>query len=120
MASAHMAKGKIVTRATSDKATSIRIDLHQRDQIPDPQPQPPATTFQRVHVSISVIVLVLNYFAAQYDKFILSYFQTSFSESLNLSPPEYGVLSGYATGIVYALLALPIAYLADYFPSARV
>lgn len=34
--------------------------------------------------------------------------------SLNLSPSAYGILSGYATGIVYALLALPAAYVADY------
>ena len=76
--------------------------------------------FQKIHIAVSIVLLFLNYFTAQYDKFILSYFQTAFSQSLSLSAPEYGVLSGYATGIVYALLALPIAYLADYLPSARV
>lgn len=70
-------------------------------------------------VTISLILLFLNYFLAQYDKFILSYFQTEVITSLNLSEASYGILSGYATGIVYALLALPTAYIAD-FTEARV
>ena len=65
-------------------------------------------------VVLSLILLFLNYFLAQYDKFILSYFQKEVIESLNLSTSGYGILSGYATGIVYALLALPTAYVADY------
>ena len=65
-------------------------------------------------VVISVLLLFLNYFLAQYDKFILSYFQTEVLTSLKLSQASYGILSGYATGIVYALLALPAAYIADY------
>lgn len=76
--------------------------------------------FQNIHTVLSIIALFINYFLAQYDKFILSYFQDSFSASLSLSATQYAVLSGYATGIVYALLALPIAYLADYLPRARV
>ncbi len=64
--------------------------------------------------TLSVVLLFLNYFLAQYDKFILSYFQTEVITSLNLSESGYGILSGYATGIVYALLALPTAYIADY------
>ncbi|KAL9132079.1 MAG: hypothetical protein Q9217_000115 [Psora testacea] len=47
-------------------------------------------------------------------QFILSYFQEDFIEPLHLSEASYGILSGYATGIVYALLALPTAYRADY------
>lgn len=70
-------------------------------------------------VVVSLILLFLNYFLAQYDKFILSYFQDNVITSLQLSEASYGVLSGYATGIVYALLALPAAYIADY-TSARV
>jgi hypothetical protein len=69
-------------------------------------------------IIISLTLLFLNYFLAQYDKFILSYFQDSVISSLNLSLSGYGVLSGYATGIVYALLALPMAFIADY-TSAR-
>ena len=65
-------------------------------------------------LTISLILLFLNYFLAQYDKFILSYFQDEVIESLRLSQASYGILSGYATGIVYALLALPTAYVADY------
>lgn len=59
----------------------------------------------------------MNYFLAQYDKFVLSYFQDSVVSSLNLSLAEYGLISGFATGIVYALLALPMAFLADYTSS---
>lgn len=82
----------------------------------------PLTTRPQVpvwRITVSLILLFLNYFLAQYDKFILSYFQDDVIRSLNLNSSSYGVLSGYATGIVYALLALPTAYLADY-TSARV
>ena len=65
-------------------------------------------------VAVSLTLLFLNYFLAQYDKFILSYFQNDVILSLNLSESDYGILSGYATGIVYALLALPTAFIADY------
>ena len=73
-----------------------------------------------IHIAACLLLLLANYFLAQYDKFILSYFQTPLSRSIGLSTTEYGVLSGYATGIVYALFALPLAYLADTFKSARV
>lgn len=65
-------------------------------------------------ITLSLVLLFLNYFLAQYDKFILSYFQKDVIASLDLSSSAYGILSGYATGIVYALLALPAAYVADY------
>ena len=65
-------------------------------------------------IIVSLFLLFLNYFLAQYDKFILSYFQDEVIKSLQLSQTSYGILSGYATGIVYALLALPTAYIADY------
>ena len=65
-------------------------------------------------ITLSLALLFLNYFLAQYDKFVLSYFQKEVVASLNLSSSAYGILSGYATGIVYALLALPAAYVADY------
>ena len=65
-------------------------------------------------VTIAVALLFTNYFLAQYDKFILSYFQSEVTSSLSMTLSEYGILSGYATGIVYALLAIPVAYLADY------
>ena len=63
---------------------------------------------------ICIILLFINFFLAQYDKFILAYFQESVQLDLSLSPTNYGLISGYATGIVYAMLAIPIAYLADY------
>ena len=65
-------------------------------------------------IIIFVSILFVNYFLSQYDKFILSYFQSNVTISLGLSLSEYGILSGYATGIVYALCAIPVAYLADY------
>ncbi|KAH7381002.1 major facilitator superfamily domain-containing protein [Cadophora sp. MPI-SDFR-AT-0126] len=65
-------------------------------------------------VAFAVTLLFCNYFLAQYDKFILSYFQKEVTTSLSISLSEYGIISGYATGIVYALLAIPVAYLADY------
>lgn len=65
-------------------------------------------------VTTAVALLATNYFLAQYDKFILSYFQSEVTVSLSMTLSEYGILSGYATGIVYALLAIPVAYLADY------
>lgn len=64
-------------------------------------------------ICLSLVVLFLNYFLAQFDKFVLSYFQDEVITSLHLSQSQYGLLSGYATGIVYALLALPTAYIAD-------
>lgn len=69
------------------------------------------STWYRIVV---VGLLLANYFLAQYDKFILSYFRDDISLYLDLSNANYGILSGYATGIVYAVLALPLAYLADY------
>lgn len=70
-------------------------------------------------VIIPILLLFLNFFLAQYDKFVLSYFQADVISSLNLSSANYGILSGYATGIVYALLAIPVAFVADY-TNARV
>ena len=67
-----------------------------------------------VYVPLMVVLLLLNYFIAQYDKFVLSYFQTEVISDLHLSSTQYGLLSGYATGIVSALAALPIAFVADY------
>jgi MFS family permease len=72
-----------------------------------------------IYAYICILLLLINYFLAQYDKFILSYFQASVLADLSLSSTQYGLLSGYATGIVYAILALPIAFLSDY-TSARV
>ena len=70
-------------------------------------------------VIIPILLLFLNFFLAQYDKFVLSYFQADVISSLNLSSANYGILSGYATGVVYALLAIPVAFVADY-TNARV
>ena len=62
---------------------------------------------------LTIFLLLLNYFIAQYDKFILSYFQRDVISALNLTTTQYGLLSGYATGIVSALAAVPVAFIAD-------
>ncbi|KAI9718528.1 MAG: hypothetical protein M1812_003979 [Candelaria pacifica] len=80
-------------------------------------PKQTARTISIFHVTLALILLFLNYFLAQFDKFVLSYFQDSVVSSLHLSSSEYGLLSGYATGIVYALLAIPVAFIADYTKS---
>ncbi|KAL8692676.1 MAG: hypothetical protein Q9218_002349 [Villophora microphyllina] len=98
------------------------IGTRDRSMADDSCHGPPLTTRPHVpiwRITVSLILLFLNYFLAQYDKFVLSYFQDDVVSSLHLSSSSYGVLSGYATGIVYALLALPTAYIADY-TSARV
>ena len=94
-------------------------ECHKHDSSPSTESsdysylvQEPAVPIWRI--VLSLILLFLNYFLAQYDKFILSYFQVDVISSLKLTQASYGILSGYATGIVYALLALPTAYVADY------
>ena len=84
---------------------------HQQSQDKDLTLRPDVPVWR---IAISLMLLFLNYFLAQFDKFVLSYFQDEVVTSLSLSQSEYGLLSGYATGIVYALLALPTAYVADY------
>ncbi|KAG9249478.1 major facilitator superfamily domain-containing protein [Emericellopsis atlantica] len=79
----------------------------------------PRRILHLLQIYLSILLLFVNYFLAQYDKFILSYFRPQVQASLGLSEAQYGLVSGYATGIVYALLALPIALVADY-TSARV
>lgn len=74
----------------------------------------PSRLLRNVYSYVCIALLFINFFLAQYDKFILAYFQESVQLDLSLSPTNYGLISGYATGIVYALLAIPIAYLADY------
>ncbi len=76
---------------------------------------PPTSRYHvpSVRIVVSILLLFINYFLAQYDKFVLSYFQADVIRTLSLSSSEYGILSGYATGIVYALLAIPVAFVAD-------
>ena len=86
---------------------------------PQDGPYNRTTAFGRLHAYLSIFILFINYFLAQYDKFILSYFRLQVADSLNLTEPQYALISGYSTGIVYALLALPVAFTADY-TAARV
>lgn len=70
--------------------------------------------FTTAHAALVIFLLLLNYFIAQYDKFVLSYFQREVIRALHLTSTQYGLLSGYATGIVSALAAIPVAFIADY------
>ena len=105
---------------SDDKAVDI-VSSDSRDE-PHNATSPEGGQHRVLHVLYlltAVFVLFLNFFLAQYDKFILSYFQADVIASLNLTAVDYAVLSGYATSIVYALLAIPVAFIADY-TSARV
>ncbi|KAI9785043.1 MAG: hypothetical protein M1835_003442 [Candelina submexicana] len=104
-------------------------DGHEKAVVLDSSPQPSTSTEHKppqrriayalaiLRITITLTLLFLNYFLAQFDKFVLSYFQDSVVSTLHLSSSEYGLLSGYATGIVYALLAIPVAFIADYTKS---
>ena len=81
--------------------------------------QPKHKALSLIRIGVALILLFLNYFLAQFDKFVLSYFQAEVIESLSLTSTQYGILSGYATGIFYAVCALPVAFVADY-TNARV
>lgn len=70
--------------------------------------------YNACRTALMIVLLLLNYFIAQYDKFVLSYFQPEVIRALRLTTTEYGLLSGYATGIVSALAAIPVAFIADY------
>jgi MFS family permease len=92
--------------------------LPQESQVQE-SPRRHQHTLSVLQVAVALVLLFLNYFLAQFDKFVLSYFQGEVIESLSLSSTQYGILSGYATGIFYALFALPVAFVADY-TNARV
>ena len=70
--------------------------------------------YTNTRTMLVILLLFLNYFIAQYDKFVLSYFQIEVIRALDLTTTQYGLLSGYATGIVAALAAVPVAFIADY------
>ena len=48
------------------------------------RPNKTVSSLMTIYTWLSVLLLLINYFLAQFDKFILSYFQTPLSESLNL------------------------------------
>lgn len=73
---------------------------------PDPPRRPLFAFFHHFYTMLKIILLFLDYFLARYDKSILS--------SLSLASTQYATLSAYSTGIVYAVLAIPIAYIADW------
>lgn len=52
-----------------------------------------------IYIALCLFLLFLTFFVAQFDKFILSYFQDDVIKSLHLSSIDYGVLSGYATSM---------------------
>ncbi len=84
------------------------------DRAPDVGAFTSRPVLRKLYIALSILLLFLNFFLAQYDKFVLSYFQAEVIDSLHLSSNDYGILSGYAIGIVYAMLAIPMAFIADY------
>lgn len=99
---------------SENQSTSMTFESPAHGEVGDPRGAPLVHHHMpSLRVIVSVLLLFLNYFLAQYDKFVLSYFQAEVIRTLSLSSAEYGILSGYATGIVYALLAIPVAFIAD-------
>lgn len=72
------------------------------------------TPWTTVRTALTILLLLLNYFISQYDKFVLAYFQREVIQALHLTTTQYGLLSGYSTGIVSALAAIPVTFIADY------
>lgn len=108
-----MEKGQLNTHLGAEE--DFAAGGHEQDMVDDGGDTLISRPFVPIwRITLSLVLIFLNYFLAQYDKFILSYFQNDVIQSLNLSQSTYGILSGYSTGIVYALLALPTAYIADY------
>ncbi|KAJ9620073.1 hypothetical protein H2204_012383 [Knufia peltigerae] len=97
-----------------DTETTISTDLTSSEPLPTSTGRSRDGLIRAIYVPLVILLLFLNYFLAQYDKFVLSYFQAEVIESLNLTSTQYGILSGYAVGILYAVLAIPMAYIADY------
>ncbi len=99
----------------TDKNVVFRdSETHSPAHEPAPPAAGPRKILKALYVSAVILLLFLNYFLAQFDKFVLSYFQSEVLESLQLTSTQYGILSGYAVGILYAVLAIPMAYIADY------
>lgn len=105
-----------MANSQSGKEQAIKISgAHTEDRQDVPQEARNAQGFvHNLHIAVCIFLLFLTFFIAQFDKFILSYFQDEVKKSLNLSSIDYGVLSGYATSIVFALCALPTAFIADF------
>lgn len=59
----------------------------------------PGGYLHNLYITLCLFLLFLTFFVAQFDKFILSYFQDDVIKSLNLSSVDYGILSGYATSM---------------------
>lgn len=102
--------------ATSGSKTDHQIITEQ----PDPghlneaaQKSDQQLLLSRLHVALALIILFTAFFLAQYDRFILSYFQLAITKDLQISSTEYAILSGYATGVSFAILSVPLAYISD-------
>ena len=104
---------------SKDKKVAVLESSPQTATVQHHHQLPKHKAISVVRIGVTLILLFLNYFLVQFDKFVLSYFQAEVIESLSLTSTQYGILSGYATGIFYALFALPVAFVADY-TNARV
>lgn len=74
---------------SSDTRSPISPSAEQDQD--DASSNPSHPILRDVHTGISIVILFLNYFLSQYDKFILSYFQDSFSLDLDLNASQYAV-----------------------------
>ena len=104
----------MATIPTESKAATINEEAASPSDIAPPSTLSKKPLLSKLYISLCILLLFLNFFLAQYDKFVLSYFQADVISSLQLSSNDYGILSGYATGIVYAIMAIPVAFIADY------
>jgi len=97
-------EGGIMTEGKGNEALTISASPQEEQHVP---PVPPKglrrhrTPLGYVFgVIVPILLLFLNFFLAQYDKFVLSYFQADVIRTLNLSPANYGILSGEGSRIV--------------------
>lgn len=86
---------------TQDKDQVLQVSGNETEQRQDIllDTRKSAGLLHNLYITLSIFLLFLTFFVAQFDKFILSYFQDDVIKSLNLSSIDYGVLSGYATSM---------------------
>jgi hypothetical protein len=90
-----------MAKSTQDKDQVLQVSGNETEDRQDVllDRQKPGGLLHNLYITLSIFLLFLTFFVAQFDKFILSYFQDDVIKSLNLSSIDYGVLSGYATSM---------------------
>lgn len=103
-----------ISSPTKEAVEAETIIEEQTDSSAQQQPEQPASIGAYLRGILSLLVLFTAFFLAQYDRFILSYFQLPITQELHISSAEYAILSGYATGISFAILSVPLAFISDH------